>query len=67
MLTTAARLLPCVRVEAGPAVDEQDSRLRPFAGVIPAEQAGQRDVEVTVRKVTGGDIHTLEITIRYLA
>jgi hypothetical protein len=48
-------------------VDEQDSRLRPFPGVIPAEQAGQRDVEVVVRKVTGGDIHTLEITIRYLA
>ena len=43
-----ARLFPRVRVEAGPAVDEQDSRLRPFLGVIPAEQAGQRGVEVAV-------------------
>jgi len=56
-----------VPVEAGPAVDEQDSRTRPFPGVIPAEQAGQRDVEVMVRKVTGGDIHTPEVTIQYLA
>jgi hypothetical protein len=46
-----------VRVEAGPAVDEQDSRLRLLLGVIPAEQPGQRGVEVAVGKVTGGDIH----------
>jgi len=63
----AARLLPRVRVEAGPAVHEQDSGPRPFPGVIPAEHAGQRDVEVTVGKITGGDIHAPEITIQYLA
>jgi hypothetical protein len=54
-----------VRVEAGPAVDEQDSRPWPFLGVIPAEQAGQRDIKVAVRKVTGGDIHTPEISTLY--
>jgi hypothetical protein len=56
-----------MRVEAGPAVDEQNSRPLPFLGVIPAEQAGQRSVEVAVGKVTGGDIHTPEITIQYSA
>ena len=43
-----ARLFPRVRVEAGPAMDKEDSRLRPFLGVIPAEQAGQRGVEIAV-------------------
>jgi hypothetical protein len=52
-----------VRVETGSAVDEKDSRPRPFLRLIPAEQAGQRGVEVTVRKVAGGDIHASEITI----
>jgi hypothetical protein len=56
-----------VRVEAGPAVDEKDSRPRPFLRLIPAEQTGQRGVEVAVGKVTGGDIHVPEITIQYSA
>jgi hypothetical protein len=39
-------------------MDEQNSGPLPLLDVIPAEQAGQRGVEVTVRKVAGGDIHT---------
>jgi hypothetical protein len=54
-----------MRVEAGPAVDEKDSRPRPFLCLIPAEQAGQRGVEVAVRKVAGSDIHVPETTIQY--
>jgi hypothetical protein len=59
-----ACLFPRVRVEAGPAVDEKDSRPRSFLCLIPAEQAGQRGVEVAVRKVAGSDIHAPEITIQ---
>jgi len=40
-------VLPRVRVEAGPAMDEQNSG-PPFLDVIPTEQAGQRGIEVTV-------------------
>ena len=58
-----ARLFPCVRVKPGPAVNEKDSRPWPFLAVIPAELAGQRGIEVAVRKVTGRGIHAPKIII----
>ena len=56
----AAGLLPGVRVEAGTAVDEQDPGPGTVPGLVPAEQAGQRQAEVVVRQVTNGDDRTGE-------
>ena len=56
----AAGLVPGVRVEAGAAVDEQDPGPGADLGLVPAEQAGQRQAEVVVRQVTNGNNRTGE-------